>query len=209
MSVIVELDYRPKLSPIRDQGPRPTCMSFATTTAHEYTRKSTELLSPEYLHYFASKKGTMVGASVSDIARALKTDGQPTEIMCPYLPGGVPKGWVPPKGIEVHRRNSDAHEKSITQLYALLRGGRAPVLGITLPEPFFAPVEPWVLSGEGPCRGLHAVLAVGIGSFEGRGCFLIRNSWGTDWGQDGYVWLAEEFVARHLMTLCTLTDEVY
>jgi len=91
----------------------------------------------------------------------------------------------------------------------LLRGGATPVLGISLPEPFFSPCDPWVLRGDGTYIGMHAVIAVGIGSFEGSGCFLIRNSWGPDWGVDGYVWLAAEFIARHLKSLCTLTDEVH
>ena len=87
MSVIVELDYRPKLSAIRDQGPRPTCLAFATTAVHEYARQSKEPLSPEYLHYFASEKGTLVGAAVSDVAWALNKEGQTSEVVCPYRRG--------------------------------------------------------------------------------------------------------------------------
>ena len=146
MSVIVELDYRPKLSAIRDQGPRPTCLAFATTAVHEYARQSKEPLSPEYLHYFASEKGTLVGAAVSDVAWALNKEGQTSEVVCPYWPGGVPNGWAPPMGLDVHRRDSETHHVSIAQLYALLRGDFVAVLGISLPEPFFAPLEPWVLT---------------------------------------------------------------
>jgi C1A family cysteine protease len=53
--------------------------------------------------------------------------------------------------------------------------------------------------------GGHAVLAVGYedarvikgrtaGAPETRGAILIRNSWGTDWGDQGYGWLPYEYV---------------
>ena len=209
MSVVVEVDYRPNLSVVRDQGARPTCLAFATTAAHEFRRKSKEPLSPEYLHYFASGKGTSMGATISEVAEALKEEGQPTEIVCPYWPGGVPKGWTPPVGVDLYRRDSCAHQASVAKLYELLRRGCVPVLGISLPKPFFSPAEPWVLTGEGQCVGMHAVVAVGIGSYKGQGCFLVRNSWGPGWGQDGHAWLSEEFITRHLKALCTLTDEVH
>jgi len=36
----------------------------------------------------------------------------------------------------------------------------------------------------------HAVLAVGYGSENGWEYFLVRNSWGTYWGENGYVKIA-------------------
>ncbi len=57
--------------------------------------------------------------------------------------------------------------------------------------------------------GGHAVAAVGYdddktirnatpGAPELRGAILVRNSWGTDWGEDGYGWLPYEYVKRGL-----------
>jgi C1A family cysteine protease len=48
--------------------------------------------------------------------------------------------------------------------------------------------------------GGHAVMAVGYDDYKydvgggASGALLIRNSWGTDWGQDGYGWLPYEYV---------------
>ena len=33
----------------------------------------------------------------------------------------------------------------------------------------------------------HAVLVVGYGQQDGLEYFLVKNSWGTDWGENGYV----------------------
>ena len=57
--------------------------------------------------------------------------------------------------------------------------------------------------------GGHAVAAVGYddnlkiknsdrGGVETKGAFLIRNSWGTVWGEKGYGWLPYEYVRRGL-----------
>lgn len=56
--------------------------------------------------------------------------------------------------------------------------------------------------------GGHAVMAVGYddkrkiknptGKAETTGAFLIRNSWGREWGEEGYGWLPYEYVTQGL-----------
>lgn len=75
------------------------------------------------------------------------------------------------------------------------------VLGIPVyPEFDYAgchwPVMP--PSDPGDSRGLHAVTVVGYDDYwPGGGAFKIVNSWGTEWGCDGYAWLSYEFVRRY------------
>lgn len=53
-------------------------------------------------------------------------------------------------------------------------------------------------AGSRPYGG-HAVLLVGYqdGEGEGGGRFLVRNSWGADWGERGYGRLPYAYVDAH------------
>lgn len=56
--------------------------------------------------------------------------------------------------------------------------------------------------------GGHAVVAIGFDDFKeircvdrigkSKGAFLIRNSWGTDWGKEGYGWIPYDYVLQGL-----------
>ena len=56
-------------------------------------------------------------------------------------------------------------------------------------------------------RGDHAVAVVGFRWANGQRQFLLHNSWGTDWGERGFVWMTESSLKRHF-TSAYLLDAV-
>jgi len=202
-----DVDLRGVLGGVRDQGPRPTCLAHAVSAAHEYVRGSLVPFSAEYLHFFASRGASTVGCSMDEAAKALEDDGQPTEADCPYLMVAPPASWKPPAGLKVFRRASEPRRADVDEIERAIRDARIPVLGISVPASFFLPQAPWVISSQGAIRGLHAVVGVGVGRHRGSRVVLIRNSWGADWGDSGYAWLDDAFIANHLEEVLLLTHE--
>ena len=110
--------------------------------------------------------------------------------------------------MKLYRRQSDLKQPSADEVESLLVAGHVPVLGISITDSFFSPAPAWSILPDGPIRGYHAVVAVGLGTTGTSRCFLVRNSWGVEWGENGHTWLDEAFLTRHLRDLLTLTEEV-
>ena len=208
MTNTLTVDFRPEIGLVRDQGVRLTCFAHATSTAHEQARASSVPLSPEYLHYFASAGTPHDGVRVSAIVDALREQGQPTEEDCPYRSHDPCQNWQPPQGLVVYRRESAVLPSLSDEIEASLTTGRTPVLGILLPNSFHTPVSPWLISPEGAIVGSHAVLAVGMDVQARQRRFLIRNSWGSDWADDGHAWLDDSFLGRHLRKVLVLKEQI-
>jgi hypothetical protein len=205
---VIRRDARATLTPVQDQGRSPSCLSHALTTAHEHARGLTERLSPDYLHYHATGGHWSKGATPAGARTALRAHGQPPTALCPSPQEGKEGSWAPPVPSRVYRRASNERPPHIEEIVRILDGGRLPVLCLSIPPAFYRPTPLVALASGAPVVTRHAVVGVAYGDLAGQRAILVRNSWGTSWGEDGHAWLSDDFVARHLEEVTVLEEEL-
>lgn len=210
-----KVDRRNDLLPVRDQGRRGTCVAFAMTAGHELLDAGGRELSVEFLYWGAKQRdglsrsadGTTLGAA----GAALADLGQPLESAWPYDDQRNPQAssYRPPNAVVLEalgrRRRVGRHlNPSSDDIRAALVRGNVVALGIRL-------FMTWYVLRSGAridlppagavALGGHAVLVSGFDESEepNDGLFIIRNSWGTSWGEDGYGYLPFAYVDAYAM----------
>ena len=182
------VDLRRRLEAVRDQGERPTCLSFAASAVHESQQGQGDYLAVEALHRFAiaSDREPGQGATVQGILAALEFPGQCLEVDWPY---GLPS-VVRPLGALYRTRGHRDERDPLESTLESLSGGHLVVVVLTLTAAWFDPdATGRIASGghtEAPLGG-HAVVATGYDQPARQ--LLVRNSWGQAWGAGGYGWL--------------------
>ncbi len=132
------VDLRGLYPPVRDQGKRGTCVSFATTASHEQHRGQGEELSPEFLHWAAKTLDGVPhteGTTLRAAAEALANLGQAGESLWHYdeRRDQFVALYQPPAAARTDAltrcwTRGGAIPSGVAELRAALDAGRSPVL---------------------------------------------------------------------------------
>lgn len=212
MELKVTVDLRNRFGEIHEQGTRPTCLAFAASDGHAFARGNTEALSTEYVFFHAVQKmdtpDRTKGLSFRLISLAMANDGQPIEQGWPYLSSLASNDpWEPPPNPgTIFRRDLQKQEADVASIYTHLDAGQPVIVVMRTSRSFFAPTAGTILQAPGDEVEInkHAVLAVGYGESDHARYVLIRNSWGKEWGDQGYAWVHEEYLQPRLRVVCVM-----
>lgn len=218
-----KVDLRQYCSPIEDQGQLNSCTAHAGTAMYEYfeQRAFGKYVDASRLFLYKVTRQLLQfdgdsGAYLRDTMKAMVLFGLPPEKYWPY---DVKHYDNDPNSFCF----SFAQSYQAVDYYRLDPPGTSPKdllahiktnLAAELPAMFgFSVYSSMPPLGEGtgnipfPSRGDtleggHAVLAVGYDDAKkigaNKGALLIRNSWGTTWGEAGYGWLPYAYVEQGL-----------
>lgn len=204
-----QIDLRPGCSPVEDQGELGSCTAHAIVGALEYDenkqREQPIRLSRLFVYYGErGLEGTLTedsGAEIRDGIKVIAQLGTCNETLCPY----VEENFKLKPSLEAY--NDALKHKAIAyrrvnqtedDLLHALASGYPIAFGIYVydslesDEVAASGLVPMPDVNKEECLGGHAVLIVGYDRIKR--LFIIRNSWGSGWGENGYFYLPFDYV---------------
>jgi C1A family cysteine protease len=207
-----KVDMRPQCPPVYDQGQLGSCTANAIAGALEFLqmKQGEKAFAPSRLFIYYNERvmehsvSEDAGAMIRDGIKSVAKLGAPPEI--PDWPYDIrkfrdkptPKAFTDAKKYQALLYQSV--DPKIDQLRGCLASGFPFVFGISVYESFESAAV--AKSGNVPMPrpseknlGGHAILAVGYDDQKKR--FIVRNSWGTEWGMEGYFTLPYDYLLNN------------
>ncbi|TXK84049.1 C1 family peptidase [Paenibacillus sp. N3.4] len=213
------VDLRNKLSPVVNQGQLGSCTSNAIVSGlREYwlrQESDSSIRLSRLFHYYHEREleGTInrdAGATIRDGMKVLQKTGVCTEAEWPYRVANFKE--KPDTGAEssasAYRIGAYHRVHDLAGIKAALADGQPVVFGIWIYESFESAQAaktgriPYPNRKKERLLGGHALLAVGFkdGKEKGKGSVIVRNSWGKDWGDQGYCYIPYSFFKNKRVT---------
>ncbi len=207
------VDLRSFCSPIADQGKLGSCTAFALVGNLEFLKKKRLRkifdFSELFLYYneriIAHTQKVDSGASLRDGIKTLVKAGDCLEQYWPYQ---IKKFKIEPSP-EAYKNGLNYQILTYFHLYTIeemkhtISTGYPFVFGFAVYESFESKkvkktgIMPMPEAGERMVGG-HAVCAVGYDDAKQQ--LIIRNSWGTDWGDRGYFYMPYAYVTNSFLS---------
>lgn len=207
------VDLRAKCPPVYDQGRLGSCTAQAIAAAFEYNHVRAKLKdwvpSRLFIYYNERKmEGTIpvdAGAIIQDGIKSVVKQGVCPEAEWPYkierfAAEPSPKAYRS-AAKHVIKKYSFIPQGDVNTMKQALAKRDVVVFGFSVYTSFESMevartgIVPMPQPGERRLGG-HAVLLVGYD--EARQVFIVRNSWGADWGDKGYCYFPYAYLASNL-----------
>lgn len=220
-------DVLPLKVSMREYAPTPrsqeedgSCVGFACSNAlsimlsmqeevKDIAMRNANVLSAFYIFNQIKLDGCYNGAKISDGMKLLKEQGDclayefdhratDCEIMPDTLLKKKAKKYQIKDYTTIFHKRAGKDQKIFLTKKALAEG-RPVVLGMNVPESFFLAKKGTkfldVSSASREAKGGHSMCVVGYNDYKK--AFEIMNSWGTNWADDGYIWVKYDDFAEY------------
>ncbi len=207
VSVPSSVDWRTKnvVTYVHNQGSCGSCWSFSTAGALEgiYAIKTGNLISFSEQQLvdcdYIRSGGTSLGCNGGDMKSAMewigKNNGLCTEQSYPYVSGETKTNGPCQKscnivsGSDILSTVSVSSNSDNSMMSAL---AQQPVsVAIEADQASFQLYKSGVFTGSCGTNLDHGVLLVGYGSMNGVEYYIMKNSWGPEWGSSGYMYMGK------------------
>ena len=200
-------DLSADLPPIGNQGKQSSCVGWAAAYAlksfqEKIETKTTVLFSPSFI-YNQINNGQDGGSRFIDALNLLSQQGAAKYDDMPYdendytsQPSQAAKDNAKPFRIDYWRQ---VNIMDIKEVKNQVNAGYPVVIGTSVDEGFRSGrrvgINDYVWkAASGAVVGGHALLVVGFD--DSKKAFKIMNSWGTNWGNEGFCWLDYSYFPR-------------
>ncbi len=205
------IDLRPQCPPVYDQGQLGSCTGNGWAGAIQFLQMKQGInpsFTPSRLFIYYNERARNndiaidSGAAISDGAHAVSEQGCPHEDLWPYditkFTGPPPEAAVA-DGLKHLALQVQQVSQDLTSMKEVLSGGLPIIIGFVVYQSFES--EEVSKTGIVPMPGHHekklgghCVVIVGYDDSQSR--FILRNSWGTGWGMQGYFTMPYAFLTN-------------
>ncbi|CAF4106525.1 unnamed protein product [Adineta steineri] len=208
-----KVDLRPDMTPVEDQSQIGSCTANSLAGAYEYLNKKAHGTNVDvsrlFIYYNSRVKANYsstisdTGCSMTDTIEALEEFGTCLESLWPY-----DSSRVNTKPNDNVYQQASSHKISqalqvnidLNEMKSCLAQGFPFAFGLSLYTSFDKAAKTGVVpmpdssDASRESDGNHALLAVGY-SDESQ-AFIVRNSWGEDWGEKGYCYIPYDYLTN-------------
>lgn len=210
-----DVDLRARISSsLMNQGPRPLCLPFSLSLAHDALGGSNPTvdtaMAPEAIWWHCARRGQThpTGMALEHAGEAVRDSGQPPLSQWPWNPNLGYGTEDPPTTVGAPPWQQartfvfePAHDGVEEEIEVALAAGYPLVLVVEVTHELQNPAPDGSIDVpdiRSPAGDYHAVLVVGAATdpVQGRR-LLIRNSWSEAWGASGYGWLPLDYLVAN------------
>lgn len=205
-----EVDLRSKMPTVYDQGQLGSCTANAIAAHLDFDRQKQgeSMITPSrlFIYYNERKDQNTVksdsGASIRESVKTIVKMGACPESEWTYDINKFTKKPLKQCFTDAVKYEGLTYQKvlpNVTTMKQVLASGLPFTIGFTVYESFESDavasngIMPMPKSSEAVLGG-HAVLVVGYTTKNGQNYWIVRNSWGADWGDKGYFYMPEQYL---------------